>query len=428
MVEFGGRRGKVARTPVYAVFYLNVWTPVVVKQSRNVHQLAKCFGFGCLSLSYGCIHAKKVSDARKNKAAWSAAAAAEFLEQQQFNNDNMYDSDDGAAADAAPATPAPHPRPPPSGLPPARGPPPPPAGLPRLGRRRASTDVQLRRSRNMLSCSEEVRLGQMYHDMVDAAREEGRLRVFPDFFADDVCLACELMGVVSERGEEAMFNVRRAELHTTRGTATIFVCSWVCPRSHEVRYDGAQDALFAFSLKVVYTRMFLDAVIEFFIIGKSTMAAGCEFLASYIRNTGAFADNEIGRARQTLSDAVGEFSDTHEIPDCAFSCSRCEEDEEDVNLEGSEANGVQDDMKKAAFDAVIMDGQMLSFEQEFIAPMLRPTVDVPRADIPLGFASAVGSAAASRVIRNRVRARTCDVSALSAAEATAWSSFVTAAT
>lgn len=57
---------------------------------------------------------------------------------------------------------------------------------------------------------------------------------------------------------------------------------------------------------MIYSRIFLEAFVEFCVIGKSTMAAGCEFLTSSLRNTGAYADGELGRSRQMLSGAVGE--------------------------------------------------------------------------------------------------------------------------
>lgn len=177
LAELGGLRDKRRDTPVYFVFYSEVWTPVIIKPRKNPHKLACCFSFGCLTQPYGCIHAERVNSEREIEAAESSAAAAAFIEYSQLGADGIYmgsdDSDDGGPPAASQGTPLPQPwavassqRSAPSAA----------------GARRAPGTLQPRRSRNMLPCSEEVRLCREYDAAVDAARSQGIHCVLPEFF------------------------------------------------------------------------------------------------------------------------------------------------------------------------------------------------------------------------------------------------------
>jgi len=433
-IEDAGVRGRTKNTPLYAVYYadIEVWAPVIVKPHKNPHQLACCFLPSCLSQPHGCIHAKRVNTTRKIDAAESSAAAAEMMDTLQMggsNSDGDSDYDMNGAVAGAPADGGGHDE----GITP----------FPLPDATKAAVRSRARRSRNMFPCAHEVDYCVAYHETCDESRAQGHLCIFPELFIEEQCIECD-----EDRGGKP-FAMRRAVLYSMRGEATIFVCTWTCTAGHVVEYDGSVDALFAASPQVVYTRMFLDAVVEFSVIGRSTMAAATEFLTSIMRNTGVYKGSEPGRARQLLSDAAGEFSDTLVIPAAAFLCTRCGEGEARAeaaangaaNGDGGVLREEQGDVadqprldpieernksKAAAFEVVLVDGQMLSVPQDKIAPMLRPTVDVPRADMTIAFSCTISSAAARRVVRNRVRARVVDSTDLSAAEATAWSFFVSA--
>ncbi|KAK1867699.1 hypothetical protein I4F81_010204 [Pyropia yezoensis] len=107
LAELGGLRDKRRDTPVYFVFYSEVWKPVIIKPSKNPHKLACCFSSGCLTQPYGCIHAKRVNSEREIEAAESSAAVAAFIEDSQIGVDGIYmgsdDSDDGGPPDEASA-------------------------------------------------------------------------------------------------------------------------------------------------------------------------------------------------------------------------------------------------------------------------------------------------------------------------------------
>jgi len=73
-------------------------------------------------------------------------------------------------------------------------------------------------------------------------------------------------------------------------------------------------------------RVFLDAVLGICVKGRSTMAAAADYLTSPLRHTVAYAKGEFEKARQLLSDACGDFSETLINRDVACKCTSCEED------------------------------------------------------------------------------------------------------
>jgi len=129
-----------------------------------------------------------------------------------------------------------------------------------------------------------------------------------------------------------------------------------------VHNDGAEEGQFAAFSETVDVRVFVDAVLGICVIGRSTMAAAAEYLTRLLRNTGAYAVGEFGQARQLLSDACGDFSQTLVIPDAAFKCTNCEEDEEHGRR----------------FECVLKDGLVLAVLEEHILPMVRPGMDASR--------------------------------------------------
>jgi len=171
----------------------------------------------------------------------------------------------------------------------------------------------------MFPCAHEVDYCVAYHETCDKLRAQGHLCMFPELFIEEQCIECdEVCG-----GKPC--TMRRAVLFSMRVEATIFVCTWTCTAGHVVEFNGSVHALLAESPQVIYTRMFLESVVEFSVIGRSIMAAATECLTSIMRNTGVCKGSEPGGARQLLSDASGEFSDTLVISAGAFLCTRCGE-------------------------------------------------------------------------------------------------------
>jgi len=213
------------------------------------------------------------------------------------------------------------------------------------------------------------------------------------------------------RDESTRVEPEEAMLYTIRGRAKIHIGKWYCSTCElSLEYDGALNGLFVATRDTVYTCTFLDAILELCFIARSTMAAASDYLSSLLRNTAAYGECEPGQARQLLSNACGEFSNTLIIPDAAFRCLLC----------GAE------ERTGGRFCCVICDGQVLSVLQQHVVSMLRLAMNSPRVDFSLIFACALRSAKMRRIVRNRVRAPITDDTALTTAEASAWRVFAAA--
>ena len=196
-------------------------------------------------------------------------------------------------------------------------------------------------------------------------------------------------------------------IYCIRGRLKIYVGSWVCVCGRVVEYDGSPNGLVVSTRGGVYARTFLVAVLELYVVARSTMAATSEFFTRLLRNTAAFSEEEPGQARQLLSDACGEFSSTLGITESSCRCRLCDAEER----------------MRGRFRCVIFDYQMPSVLQDHVVEMLRPGMNALRVDFSLFFACALRSAKVRRVARNRVRATIEDDTALISAEATAWRVF-----
>lgn len=371
-----GRRGKV---PVFAVLYEDTWAPVVIRPTGNRLKLAACHLLSCQTQPWGCIHAKAVN--RHNRIAASDAALNELRQRDTlaFGPDGILLGD---------------------GVPP-RGDLPVPEGqtqdvVPPAAER------QRRRGRNMFPCRGEVTLCEEFHAACDRLRAAGEERHIDKTYAEKSCLSCGQLRL------DADVRSTLVELYTLRGRLTTRVGKWFCSRCNvEVLYDGADEGLFAASPEVIYVRVFMDAILEICVIARSTMSAAAEYLTSLLRNTAAYEDGETGQVRQTMSSAVGEFSDTLVIPDLAFKCARCGEDE----AAGGE------------YKAILADGQIASILQEHVLPMMRPAKNLPRADFPITYACATRVSLVRNLIRRRCRAHADAVVEVSEAEERLWGSF-----
>jgi len=376
-VTMAGRRRNV---PIYAVRYDNMWTAVVIRPTSNKFKLATCCQHSCKSRPWGCIHAKAVNKITRVDAE-SVAVRAEM-----DREDGLPLGPDGVLDAVVPRAPAPGTAPRPAAATPIPKP---------------DKPSQQRRARNMFPCAAEVALCDAYSAAVDRLRDSGSFRRLDHVHVEPECLVCGL----PSRGRDVLS--WKADLYTIRGRLEVVVGAWTCSSGHLVEYDGAEDGLFAAGPETVYARVFLDAVLGVCVIARSTMAAASEYLTSALRNTGAYADGEDGQARQQVSKAVGEFTETLIVPDVAFQCGDC-----GVN----EADG-------GRFNCILEDGQILAVLQDYIKPMLRPGMDAPRADMAITYACGVRNATVRAVIRHRVRSSATDTVAVTADEVLKFRSF-----
>jgi len=251
-----------------------------------------------------------------------------------------------------------------------------------------------RRVRNIYPCAAEMALGVAYSAAVDSFRDDGEFRRLKRVHVEPECLVCGL----PSRGCDVQ--TCKADLYTMRGRLEVVIGTWTCSRGHLVECDGAEVGLFAAGPETIYVRVFLAAVLGVRVIARSTMAAASEYLTSLLRNTGAYADGEDGQARQQVSKAVGEFTETLVVPDVAFQCGDCSEDS---------AEGWR-------FNCIFGDGLILAVLQDYIKPMLRPGMDAPRDKMALMYACGVRSATVRAVIRHRALSSATDTVAVTTGE------------
>ena len=263
-----------------------------------------------------------------------------------------------------------------------------------------------RRARNMFPCTQEVALCDVYCKFVDAARAANDMyRYDSRLHVEEKCIVCQ------EPRDDSLSSQNIALRFTVRGRMQILVGQWRCVNGHDVLYDEAGDGLFSATKEVVYARIFLDLVLELCVIARSTMAAACQYLTGLLRNTAAYGEGEPGQARQLLSDATGEFSDTLVVPATAFKCHHCGREES--------AGG--------PFKCIVCDGQMLSVLQPHVKEIVRPRNNAPRVDFSILFARAIRTSSMRGLVRRRVRAKPEERVELTIAEPRVWPQFVAAA-
>jgi len=381
VVHLVGKVGRRMSIPLYAISYDSIWSPAIVRPGGNRYKLATCCLLSCQTQPWGCPHAKAVNAFNRVEASAASEAAAAAQEALRFGPNGVLNemgdpppAEPVAAAPAAPAVPPPPPRP--------------------------------RRARNMFPCTEEVALCNVYSQFVDAARATNNIyRYDSRLHVEEQCIVCQEPrgGLLSSQNIAVLF--------TVRGRMQILVGQWVCANGHDVLYNGAGDGLFAATQETVYARIFLDLVLELCVIARSTMAAACQYLTGLLRNTAAYGEGEPGQARQLLSDATGEFSETLVVPAAAFTCHHCGREEA--------AGG--------PFKCIVCDGQMLSVLQAHVKDMIRPSGNAPRVDLSILFACAIRTSSVRGLVRRRVRAKPDEAVELTIAESRAWPQFVAAA-
>jgi len=381
IVHLVGKVGKRLNIPLYAVCYMMVWAPTIVRPGGNRYKLATCCLLSCQTQPWGCPHAKAVNRHNRIEATAASEAAAEAQLALRFGPDGVLNE---------------------MGDPPEDG----PVAVAPSVQVNPTAPPSPRRARNMFPCSKEVEQCDAYGKYVDAERVAGNAYRYDDrLLVEESCIVCQ-----SPRGD-LLSSSTIALLYTIRGRMQVLVGEWGCPNGHVVQYDGSADGLFAATPLIVYTRVFLDLVLELCVIARSTMASASQYLTSLLRNTAAYGDGEPGQARQLLSHAVGEFSDTLVIPAAVFKCHHCGHEE---------ASG-------GPYRCIVCDGQMLSVLQAHIKEMIRPGGNAPRVDFSIVFACALRSSSVRGIVRRRMRTKVDEEVELTLAESRAWPLFLAAA-
>lgn len=95
------------------------------------------------------------------------------------------------------------------------------------------------------------------------------------------CVKCK----IKRNGRPLVISI--ATLYTMGGRVAVRTGDWTCKCKKEVRYDGADSALFAFSSKTVFKRVYLDIVLHIALTSRSNLTATAAAMAFCLHVTSA---------------------------------------------------------------------------------------------------------------------------------------------
>lgn len=261
-----------------------------------------------------------------------------------------------------------------------------------------------RRSRNMLPCRGEVRSCRIFDSYGRAGRDcpSGR-GTLPGILHERSCIACGQL-----RGDRAL-QITKATLFTMGGIVDVRIGSWICECKEKVRYDGADSALFAFSSKTVYTRVYLDVVLHIALASRSSFTAATAAMAFSLYVTAGLPPGAVGNTRQMIIHATGLLTETFIVPPATYACRRCLSE-----------GGLRQ------YLTLIADGQVLGFFKEMARPFVRHLVDNPVVNVLISSGCAVKTASVRSAVRKRCAMDVHKSTALTATELNAIANFIIA--
>lgn len=139
----------------------------------------------------------------------------------------------------------------------------------------AEEDVRTnRRSRNMLPCAGELRSGIIFESYGRQGRGSPTgMGMLLSVIHERSCVKCKI-----KRSRRPLV-ISNATLYTMGGRVAVRTGVSTCKCKKEVRYDGADSALVAFSSKMVFTRVYLDIVLHIALTSRSSLTATAAAMA-----------------------------------------------------------------------------------------------------------------------------------------------------
>ncbi|OSX69684.1 hypothetical protein BU14_1277s0001 [Porphyra umbilicalis] len=235
-------------------------------------------------------------------------------------------------------------------------------------------------SRNLLPCTGEVDDCHLFDRLAVTGRDHQHPASLADILCEAACFSCG-----SPYEGEGIKNTG-AVLHTLRGRVTVTLGQWTCSCGKLVPYDGAHDGLFASSKETLFTRTFLDVLMQLVFTGHGTLSSAAAVLCFLLESTKSMTGAKSGLARQTLIVAAYRYARTLIVPASLFCCSKC---------------------KKAGdrpYLAIIADGQVLSIWRNQSQRLVRLTDDVVGVPMDAGHGSCLASAPLRAAVRKRMSA------------------------
>lgn len=261
-----------------------------------------------------------------------------------------------------------------------------------------------RRARNMLPCPGEVRCCQIFDSYGRAGRSKpSGMESLPRVMHERYCINCGKL-----RGNRPL-KVANATLFTMGGPISIRTGIWTCECQEVVHFDGADSALFAYSSKTVFTRVYLDIIIHIALTSRSSFTAATAAMAFCLHVTAGLPLGANGNTRQMIILASGLLTETLIIPPSSYACRLCLEEA-----------GVR------RYLTLVVDGQVLGFFRELSRPFVRHLVDNPVVEILISNGCAVKKACVRSAIRKRCATDIRRGSSLTKAELKALGNFIVA--
>lgn len=200
----------------------------------------------------------------------------------------------------------------------------------------------------------------------------------PSVMHERTCVACN-----RRRGRRHL-ELTGATLYTMGSHVAVRTGVKNCKCTQVVRYDGADSALFVYSSKTVFTRIYLDIVLHIALTSSSSLTAATAAVAFFLRVTARLPLQARGHMRQMLNLATAAFAETLVVLASSYACERC-------LAEGGPRQ----------YLTMIADGQVLGVFREKARPFMRFELDNPVVDLQLKNGCAVKSSLLRSTIRKR---------------------------
>lgn len=243
-----------------------------------------------------------------------------------------------------------------------------------------SDEKRWRNSRNLLPCSGEIADCLLFDQLASMAREAGERAVLPEVLCEQACFQCGSL----YNG----LNVKNtgATLHTLQGRVAVSLRQWTCGCGKDVLYDGAHSSLFASTTRTVFTRTFMDVMIQMVFTGHSTLSSSTSVMCFLLECTDSLSGAPAGLARQTLTAAVHRFARTLIVPAELYRCKKCKQ------------------AGDCPYLAIVVDGEVLSILRNLSQPLVRVTDDVRVVPLDIKHGCCVPVAAIRGAVRKRLSA------------------------
>lgn len=244
---------------------------------------------------------------------------------------------------------------------------------------KADNKATLLCQRNMLLCRGEVDSGRIFNSYgrsgLFTAMGTGSL---PAVRHERTCVAC------GRKRKQRSLVTTDATLHTMGGPISVRTGKWTCKCGKDVKYDGADAALFAYSSKTVFIRIYLHNVLQIALNSRRSLTAATAAMAFCLHVTAGLPINKDGHNTPLINLSTAAYTENPIIPHSTKSCSRC------LSSGGTRS-----------YRAVISDGQVLGFFRGKAHAFSRCIVGNPVVDVQLKHGCAVRCSITRAAIRKR---------------------------